>query len=330
MDNAREGITISDATKPDNPLVYVNKGFLKISGYSHEEIIGRNCRYLQGKDTAPEAVEKIRAALCQKEAVQVELLNYRKNGEAFWNSLSITPVFNQKKELTHFIGVQDDITTKKNFIYSEQRVSRQKLIAETTIEAQEQQRKQLGMELHDNINQILATIKLYTTIAVQQTEKPNEVLERIKILTDTVIEEIRKLSKSLVGPTFENLNFEQTVTELVNDMKLAAPFSIELDINEFNDGKRTEKQKLMLYRIIQEQLNNIIKYAKASHVVIRIEERETYTSLLIKDDGVGFDASKISKGIGLRNISSRLEMESGTMEVATEPNKGCTLFITIP
>jgi len=83
MDNAREGITISDATRPDNPLIYVNKGFMIMTGYTFEESVGKNCRYLQGAETPPEQVALIRSAISKRESMQLELINYKKNGETF-------------------------------------------------------------------------------------------------------------------------------------------------------------------------------------------------------------------------------------------------------
>jgi signal transduction histidine kinase len=157
-----------------------------------------------------------------------------------------------------------------------------------------------------------------------------EMILRSKCLTDGVIEEIRKLSKSLVGPRFEDIGFTQSLSDLVENIRLASPFTLSLSYSIFNEDHFIQKQKLMLYRIIQEALNNVIKYAKAKNVTIRLGEKEDCLELKIKDDGIGFDATKISKGIGLKNISSRLEFEEGKMLLLTEPGKGCEIVITIP
>jgi sigma-B regulation protein RsbU (phosphoserine phosphatase) len=108
-----EGITIADATKPDCPLIYVNKGFEQLTGYSAEYTCGTNCRFLQGKDTDPIAVEEIRRALQEKRDCVVEILNYRKDGEPFWNRLSITPIRDDAGVVTHFVGIQSDVTARR-------------------------------------------------------------------------------------------------------------------------------------------------------------------------------------------------------------------------
>jgi phosphoserine phosphatase RsbU/P len=109
-----EGITISDPSLPDNPLIYVNEGFETLTGYTAQEVLGRNCRFLQGHQTDPLVAEEIRTAIREQRPCLVELINHRKDGTAFWNRLSITPVRDSAGHLTHFIGVQSDITNRKN------------------------------------------------------------------------------------------------------------------------------------------------------------------------------------------------------------------------
>jgi phosphoserine phosphatase RsbU/P len=113
LDVAAEGITITDPRKPDNPLLYVNQGFSRVTGYEAEEVIGRNCRFLQGPDTDPAAAEEIRQAIRDVRPCLVEILNYRKDGTSFWNRLSITPVRDASGLVTHFIGVQSDVTVRR-------------------------------------------------------------------------------------------------------------------------------------------------------------------------------------------------------------------------
>ena len=115
MDVSTHGILIAAAEK-DMPICYVNPAFERITGYSAEEAIGRNCRFLQGTDTAQPQMETIREALSHGKSCTVELRNYRKNGTMFWNSVSIAPVLDQAGRTTHFIGVQKDITDVKTLL----------------------------------------------------------------------------------------------------------------------------------------------------------------------------------------------------------------------
>ena len=108
-----EGITIADASLPDNPLIYANAGFERITGYSVADVLGRNCRFLQGFGTDRATVDTLRTAIREKREISVQLLNYRKDGTPFWNRLSITPVRDASGAVTHFIGVQSDVTAEK-------------------------------------------------------------------------------------------------------------------------------------------------------------------------------------------------------------------------
>lgn len=109
-----EGVTISDPHLPDNPIIYANAGFERLTGYSVQDVVGRNCRFLQGSNTDASSVAQIREAVRQEQACTVQLLNYRKDGTPFWNRLSITPLRNATGEVTHFVGVQSDITDQKH------------------------------------------------------------------------------------------------------------------------------------------------------------------------------------------------------------------------
>lgn len=109
------GVIITDACKDDQPIIYTNPAFERLTGYRREEVLGHNCRFLQGPDTDPKAIAKVRVAIRERQKTQVVLRNYRKDGTPFWNELNISPVLDEKGQVTHFIGVQHDITTQRDY-----------------------------------------------------------------------------------------------------------------------------------------------------------------------------------------------------------------------
>jgi diguanylate cyclase (GGDEF)-like protein/PAS domain S-box-containing protein len=113
IESSSNGIVITDATLADNPIIYLNPSFERITGYGRAELIGKNCRLLQGPETSLEAVQELRIAIEEGRNSQVILQNFRKDGSLFWNELSIAPVYNSRRHLTHFIGVQTDITDRQ-------------------------------------------------------------------------------------------------------------------------------------------------------------------------------------------------------------------------
>jgi PAS domain S-box-containing protein len=110
LDSCVNGVTISDPDLEDSPIVYANKAFEDMTGYAQEEIVGRNCRFLQGADRDQPELDKLRAAIKNKEPVEVVLRNYRKNGEMFHNKLVIKPLLDNNGDIVYFLGVQYDIT----------------------------------------------------------------------------------------------------------------------------------------------------------------------------------------------------------------------------
>jgi len=125
INDADTGITLSDPSQDDNPLVYVNDAYEELTGYSAEETLGRNCRYLQGEDTEPERVAALRDAINEEEPVTVELRNYRKDGTEFWNRLTVTPIYDDDGTLVRYLGTQQDATERKE---RERRLTRTKAL----------------------------------------------------------------------------------------------------------------------------------------------------------------------------------------------------------
>jgi len=110
LDSCVNGVTLADPDQEDMPLVYANKAFENITGYTQEETIGKNCRFLQGAERDQEGVAQLREAIKNKKPVEVTLKNYRKNGELFYNHLNMTPLFDTHGNILYFLGVQYEIT----------------------------------------------------------------------------------------------------------------------------------------------------------------------------------------------------------------------------
>jgi PAS domain S-box len=113
IDEAPVGITVADVRVPDEPLVYVNDAFERLTGYSAADVVGRNCRFLQGPDTDPGSTATLREAIDEAEPASVELRNRRRDGESFWNRVDVAPIHDDTGELTHYVGFQTDVTRRR-------------------------------------------------------------------------------------------------------------------------------------------------------------------------------------------------------------------------
>ena len=212
-----------------------------------------------------------------------------------------------------------------------QQAMQQKLITEITIQAQEKERNELGRELHDNISQILSTAKMYLGMVKSGQNVSEDLVEKSYGHVTEAMAEIRKLSHTLVAPSLGDIGLKLALEELIEDTNLHNGLQARLVVDEKFHEKDIDKTKeLMLYRIVQEQLNNITKHAKAKESVITLKTGNGNLFLSVADNGVGFDTSQKSKGIGLKNISSRVAFYSGNMNIISAPGQGCTLEVLIP
>lgn len=226
-----------------------------------------------------------------------------------------------------------DITEKMRAqaALAQQSENQRKLITQTSIQAQEKEREEIGKELHDNINQILAATKMYLDIGLNESneEGVSKILLKSHQNLNKAMEEIRQLSQSLVAPSLGDVSLDQAITGLVDGLPNTAAFRVSVDASGYKEDIADEGIKLTLYRIVQVQLSNIIKHAQAKHVTIHLRKTNDL-ELTIVDDGVGFLPGKKTSGIGLRNIRNRVDFYNGNLTIVSEPGNGCTLIATIP
>ncbi|HKH62051.1 MAG TPA: PAS domain S-box protein, partial [Flavitalea sp.] len=241
-------------------------------------------------------------------------------------------LLNNEHKPYRMIGAMMDITERKKLEaeLAEQKIAKQREITEATIQAQEKERSDLGKELHDNINQILSTTKLYIDMALTETDIREELLQKTYRNISSAIEEIRMLSKSLVPPSLGDIGLKEAVSELIASLNISQRIKLTLKTAGIEMVDMPDNIKLMAYRIVQEQVNNIIKHSRATTAEVKLAVSKKMFNITVKDNGVGFDAKRKSNGIGLNNITSRAELHNGKVDVVSSPGKGCTLKVSLP
>lgn len=212
---------------------------------------------------------------------------------------------------------------------AQQQKLRARQITEAVLGAQERERSGIGRELHDNINQILATSKLYLDVVIEEQQPDNPLILKSRHNISIAIEEIRKISKVLITPVLDEVGLGQSVTELTRNILEVKKMNFVTDTKELDESKLSGDEKLTLYRIVQEQLNNILKYAEASEVKIKIKTEDHTATLAIDDNGKGFNTNAIRRGVGITNMMSRAELYNGKVEIDSAPGKGCRLKATL-
>ena len=241
-------------------------------------------------------------------------------------------VIYEKGKASRIIGATQDTTQKilLELKLKEEQQANQKEITNAVIMAQENERMEIGKELHDHLNQVLAVTKIYIELARKNGKKTAIYLEKSSGFITNVMEEIRKISKNLVPSTMELVGLSDSIQILLHDFMLAHPITIEFHQDGIHIDDLDEKLKLNIFRIIQEQLSNIIKHAEATHAGIKLSGHKNEMVLFISDNGQGCDTTKKVSGIGIRNVISRAELFNGTVTVVSSPGHGYSLSVVFP
>jgi two-component system sensor histidine kinase UhpB len=205
----------------------------------------------------------------------------------------------------------------------------QQLLTETSIRVQEREREEIGTELHDNINQILSSAKMYFETASDEQVENILLVKGLKHLKDAM-DEIRRLSHRLVAPELEKISLVQAIANLAQNSRDTGSLHLQYETGRFKEERVSNDLRLTLYRIVQEQFNNILKHSGAKNVLIILDMTSEAVSLTIRDNGKGFDSQLVSHGIGLRNITNRVKLYNGALEVQSSPGAGCQLEVVLP
>ena len=231
-------------------------------------------------------------------------------------------VISQEGKPVRMIGSMQDITERKLLDHK---------ITKAIITAQDQERYQIGGELHDNVTQILAgTLISLSMINSSGAADISSYVDRCHDYIMLAIDEIRQLSHKLAPAFFKEGTLKETFERLLHMMNVDSKFKIVLHFDSLENKRISNDIQLNLYRILQEQMNNITKYSGADEIKISVTVEDKNLKMIIQDNGRGFDTKKARKGIGLVNIQKRTELLFGFFSLQSSVGNGCKLQIKIP
>ena len=348
INSATNGILIADARQPDMPTVYCNAAFEKITGYTPAEVLGQNCRFLQGTDHQQPGLDAIRQAIRQGTEGKAELRNYRKDGSLFWNELYIAPVKDHQGRLTHFIGIQTDVTQRKH--QETELAHKTRELAESNAELQ-----QFAYVASHDLQEPLRMVASYTQLLGKryQGKLDKDADEFIGYAVDgaTRMQRLIRdlLEYSRVGA--ENKSFEPTDCELVFRQVLD---NLSASIRErhaevTHDPLPTvHANPTHLMQLFQNLIGNALKFQGDAPARIHVGVRALPDGweFSVRDNGVGMPSDQLGRifsifqrlhgqseypgtGIGLAICKRIVEKYGGKIRVESEPGTGSIFFFTL-
>jgi PAS domain S-box-containing protein len=351
---ANQGILITDAQTGDNPIIYASPGFERITGYTADEVLGRNCRFLQGPETDSQTVLRVREAIRAGESCTVEMLNYRKDGTPFWNELSISPVRDDANKLTHFVGVQADISARR--LMGEQLRQAQKM---------ESVGRLAGGVAHD-FNNMLTIIMGCSDIVLggMEADDPSyELLKEVKSASERAASLTRQLlafsRQELIAPQAMNLNdvvaHTKTMLQRLIGEDIELTFSLKPDLPTIRADRGQLEQILVNLAVnARDAMPQGGDLAIETKAVLKTEldvkhrmnaGADEYVVLDVSDTGCGFDPKLADRlfepffttkgigdgtGLGLAVVHGIVTQTGGFVDVRTEQNKGSQFRIFLP
>ena len=332
----RMPMVVTDPEQPDNPIVFCNEAFQKLSGYERDEIIGRNCRFLQGPETDRDAVRSVRDAIKAGTDIAIDLLNYRKDGTTFWNALYLSPVRNDEGRIQFYFASQLDVSDRveaqaviqRQKIEVEREVERRTADLQAALEAKTLLLHEVDHRVKNNLTMIGSLLRLQArTIADPEiSDKLNAMLERVDALATVH----RRLYQSTDVTRFDVGAF---VANLVSDVVGASGRSdiavqVDVDVIEISASVATA-----LGLVINEVLTNAIKHAygdgRAGVLTISAKRQDGNAIISVADDGPGMATDARTNGLGTVLIN-RLSRQVGATAEWASSAAGTRVSLSFP
>ena len=353
---ATNSVLITDARLPDNPIIYVNPAFERLTGYSHAEVMGRNCRFLQGVETAPDQIAAIRSAIHDQTACDTVLLNYRKNGTAFWNQLHVSPVFDGTGKVTHFVGIQHDMTREK---LAERQLEQARMAAQDANRAKSDFLASMSHEIRTPLTAILGCADtLYRQSPDSGTREMVGMIRNQGELLLGILNDILDLSRIEAGK-LEVRPEACSVVRVVHDVlslmnPLAVEKGVELDVKYATRlPAMIRTDSLRLRQILLNLTGNAVKFTEQGRVTLHVDCEQVsggaHLVIRVADTGPGIPPDQLNRifaafeqvdafshvsrngsGLGLAICRRLVELLGGEIQVESRLGFGSTFAVVLP
>ena len=300
FESSLTAMVITDATKPGNPITYVNPGFEQLTGYPKSEVIGRNCRFLQGPETDPESIQSIRAAVSAGKAIRISLLNYRKTGEEFWNELIVTPVKDEQGKLLNFVGVQLDMTLQQE---AEQKIVQARDVAEAANAAKSSFVANMSHEIRTPLTTIAGMTEMLLDHESDKSKHDTlQLIHQSSRHLATLVNDVLDLSKIEAGKLEADLS-EVAPMQIVEDVGASMSYrarekGLTFDVTyEGMIPEFIETDAVRFRQVLFNLAGNAVKFTEQGGVTLRCKliapGKNAALQVEVDDTGIGFKESEV-------------------------------------
>jgi PAS domain S-box-containing protein len=319
-------------TGAEESIIWVNSAFNLLTGWRSEEVIGKKPASLLGEKGKDPSVPKLLRKFQRKEHFSYERINYTRGGRRCWAQIEGQPLFTESGEYQGFIVIARDVTAKvlKEGAAEQQRLARQRKFTAAMLDAQEKERAFLWTTLQGNLAQHLIVAKFYLEMAKTDVVNRENCLDKSCRNVTAVIETIKQICKSLVSPETCPLGLKESIDNLVDDIIEGYPIDVVFGFEGFREEELPERVHLDIFRIVQEQLHNIVQHANATRVDMTFFRQQKRIVLVIADNGQGHEPSREKEGLGIINMRSRVESQGGQLDILSGPGQGYILRVELP
>lgn len=328
-------------TDPDGIIEYVNPRTIDLTGYSIEELVGLKTNIFSSGEKTKEEYTQLWQTIKSGNVWSGELHNKKKNGELYWESTSISPIFNKTGQITHFLSIKEDITGRK-FAEIALNNSEEQLrkFASHLQNVREEEKISVAREIHDDLGQILVALKIDMGLLKQKVIKTNipanceDVLpgfNNVISLIDKTIKTSRRIMNGLRTELLELHGLEVATKEYLQEFE--ERYSIHCEyVCDIHKLEINQQQSLAFFRILQEALNNISKHSKASLVNVQLNLDTNTLVLKITDNGIGFDKNQNSRqdSYGMIGMKERVVLLNGKLDITSKIGMGTCISVEIP
>jgi PAS domain S-box-containing protein len=343
-------------TDRDGSIEFVNRGFEEASGYAGPEIIGRKPSFLKSGEHSNATYRELWRTVLKGEVYRGELINRRKDGRLFRESKAIYPLTDERGTIQRFVAIGLDVTERAELKAESERpvevTDRIQLQGDASIPAAstlsaellsvvENERKRIATELHDDIGQILTGIKMRIESAITSISNGNlatgqKGLAEVVPIIREAMDEVRRISLDLRPPMIDDLGILATIGWFCREFpSRQRGLRVELDLR-IDERDIPSSFKIVIYRILQEAMNNVVQHAGAQVARVRLLRSAGNIELIVEDDGCGFDLTQTRRGgpggcgLGLTNMRERAEAVSGSLSLETIKGAGTIVRAVFP